>query len=64
MFAEKGILRRKDTPYSPDFLLWGYLKSQVYNNKAATTVQLKEDVREEMCQQVFTNLSCRFEVFF
>ncbi|XP_044255269.1 uncharacterized protein LOC123005541 [Tribolium madens] len=36
---------------APDFLLWGYLKSQVYANKPQTIAALKENIRQE-CEQL------------
>jgi len=31
-----------------DFFLWGYLKSQMYKNKLRTTVDLKQNIRDEV----------------
>jgi hypothetical protein len=31
-----------------DFFLWGYLKSSVYEKKPRTTVDLKQNIREEV----------------
>lgn len=32
----------------PDFFLWGYLKSKVYNSKPRTIAELKNNIRTEM----------------
>lgn len=34
----------------PDFFLWGYLKSKVYNNKPATLRALKNNIRREIAK--------------
>jgi len=31
-----------------DFFLWGYLKSKVYEKKPRTTVNLKQNIRDEV----------------
>ena len=33
---------------APDYFLWGYLKSKVYCNKPHNTMQLKENIQNEI----------------
>jgi hypothetical protein len=49
-----------------DFFLWGYLKSKVYEEKPRTTVDLKQNIRDEvaaisptMLQRVMQNFQKR-----
>jgi len=56
-------IHRNECPYSQYFFLWGYLKSKVYEKKPRTTVDLKQNIREEvaaifptMLQRVMQNL--------
>ena len=35
-------------PLSQYFFLWGYLKGKVYEKKPRTTVNLKQNIRDEM----------------
>jgi hypothetical protein len=37
-------------PNSPDFFLWGYLKSQVYSTRPTDLHALKQTMREEIAQ--------------
>jgi hypothetical protein len=51
-------------------LLWGYLKSKVYEKKPRTTVDLKQNIRDEvaaisptMLQRVMQNVQKRLREF-
>jgi len=35
---------------TPDFFLWGYLKSKVYSNRPTDLHTLKENIREEIAK--------------
>jgi hypothetical protein len=56
MFPARVISQRGTTGWparSPDlnacdFFLWGYLKSKVYENKPRTTMDLKQNIRDEV----------------
>jgi hypothetical protein len=74
MFPGRVISRRGNIEWparSPDlnacdFFLWGYLKSKVYEKKPRTTVDLKQNIRDEvapisptMLQRVMQNFQKR-----
>jgi len=54
LFPQRVISRFGDVPWpprlpdltAPDFFLWGYLKSKVYNNRPTDLHALKENVQE------------------
>ena len=62
IFRQHFNIHRNECPQSQFFFLWGYLKSKVYEKKPRTTVDLKQNIREEvaaispnMLQQVMQN---------
>jgi hypothetical protein len=76
MFPGRVIPRRGNIEWparSPDliacdFFFWGYLKSKVYEMKPRTTVNLKQNIRDEvaaisptMLQRVTQNLQKRLQ---
>ncbi|XP_045504404.1 uncharacterized protein LOC123701036 [Colias croceus] len=76
LFPEKVISRRGDIEWPPrspdltppDFFLWGYLKSNVYENSPQTLNDLKTNIREKIAsidrpllQKVFRNFHQRLE---
>ena len=58
LFPQRVIFRFSDVPWpprlpdltAPDFFLWGYLKSKVYNNHPTDLYTLKENIREEIAK--------------
>ena len=48
IFRRHFIFHRNECPYLQYFFLWGYLKSKVYEKKPRTTVDLKQNIGEEM----------------
>jgi hypothetical protein len=56
MFPARVISRRGNSEWPArsanlnacDFFLWGYLKSKVYEKKPRTTVDLKQNIKDEM----------------
>ena len=56
LFPQRAISRFGDVPCpprspdlsAPDFFLWGYLKSKVYNNRPTDLHALKENIRVEI----------------
>ncbi|GBP60062.1 hypothetical protein EVAR_7055_1 [Eumeta japonica] len=64
LFPNKVISRRGDIPWSPrtpdlspmDFILWGYLKTKIYEKNPQSIVELKENIRREMLS--ITELIC------
>ena len=59
-------IHRNECPHSQYFFLWGYLKSKVHEKKPRTTVDLKQNIREEvaavspnMLQRVMQNFQKR-----
>lgn len=50
-FANRIISKRAEMewpPRSPDFFLWGYLKSRVYTDRPRDLEQLKQRIRDEI----------------
>jgi hypothetical protein len=62
-FRRHFNIHRNECPCSKYFFLWGYLKSKVYEKKPRTTVDLKQNIREEvsptMLQRVMQNFQKR-----
>jgi len=58
LFPQRVISRFGDVPWpprspdlsTPDFFLWGYLKSKVYSNRPTDLHALKENIREEIAK--------------
>jgi hypothetical protein len=48
IFRRHFNIHRNGCPLSQYFFLWGYLKSRVYEKKPRTTVDLKQNIREEV----------------
>jgi hypothetical protein len=48
IFRRHFSIYRNECPKSQYFFLWGYLKSKVYEKKRRTTVDLKQNTREEV----------------
>jgi hypothetical protein len=66
IFCRHFNIHRNEYPQSQYFFLRGYLKSKVYEKKPRTTVDLKQNIREEvaaispnMLQQVMQNFQKR-----
>ena len=66
IFRRHFNIHRNECPKSQYFFLWGYLKSKVYEKKPRTTVDLKQNIREEvaaisptMLQRVMQNFQKR-----
>jgi len=66
IFRRHFNINRNECPLSQYFFLWGYLKSKVYEKKPRTTVDLKQNIREEvaaispnMLQRVMQNFQKR-----
>jgi hypothetical protein len=48
IFRRHFNIHRNECPKSQYFFLWGYLKSKVYEKKPRTTVDLKQNIREDV----------------
>ena len=47
-FGEKFLDKKRWPPRSPDFFLWGYLKSKVYNPLPKNLDELKANIQREI----------------
>ena len=56
IFRRHFNIYRNECPQSQYFFLWGYLKSNVYEKKPRTTVDLKQNIREEVAPVSLTML--------
>jgi hypothetical protein len=66
IFRRHFNIHRNECPSSQYFFLWGHLKSKAYKKKLRTTVDLKQNIREEvaaisptMLQRVMQNFQKR-----
>jgi len=48
IFCQQFNIRRNESPWLQYFFLWGYLKSKVYEKKPRATVDLKQNIRDEV----------------
>jgi hypothetical protein len=70
MFPAHVISRRGNTEWPArlpnlnacDFFLWGYLKSKVYEKKPRTTVDLEQNIRDEVAAISPTKLAATSDV--
>jgi len=77
MFPDRPISRCGDVPWPPrstdlsmcDFILWGYLKSRVYEGKPGTLKELKGAIRkqigminQELMERVEANFRERLQI--